>query len=205
MNTAQGRHRVSGFPSIARRATLAFASSLLAFFAGTANAASPPKQLYGKSILATWTEGRDMKDPDGSTRHRNVNSEYGIYISSQGNVFRQMGRSITNRLGRVVNSTGSSVGPGGDAIRTSNSRYQTTINFQGRAFHTDVKYESGARRITIEFNEGFTGCTLTIIHGKEGDTPIIQHGMNTRLHMLTSISYSGQTCSVKDGNAFGSE
>ena len=186
-----------------RKWPLAFAFGPLMMWTAEAGAAAPP-QLYNKSIMITWGEGRTMKSTEGHTRHRVVHAEYGIYISSAGRAFSQMGRSVVNRRGKIRNSSGSSVGPDGSTIKTSNARYGRQLSFQGRSIHTDVKYESGARRITVNFDEGFRSCSVNIIHGKEEGAPgIVQYGMNTRLHMLTSVSVSSPTCSIRDGNIFG--
>jgi hypothetical protein len=181
-----------------------FALSCTVLAPWSARAGGAPPQLYNKSITLNWVEARTNKFPNGSVRHPVVHSNYGIYISSTGRVFSQIGRYSQPPRGTPSMQTGSSVGPDGTVIKTSNSRYGRALSFAGRSIHTVWKYESGARRITVNFADDFGSCTAEIIYGKEDGVPgIVQRGMSTQLHMLVSINISSPICAIKNGNIFG--
>jgi|SRR6185295_18699092 len=184
-----------------------FISLLIATLAATLSAsafAAAPSALYNKSVTASWSEARSMKDVDDRARHRVISHTMGIYVSSNGRVFMQTSRIAHVRGNRAVNSKGSSISPDG-VIKTANSVASRgrEISMSGRSIVEMVKFESGARRVEISFDEGFRSCSLKVQYGKDGDTPIVARGMNTRLHAVTSISVASEHCAIRDGNMFG--
>lgn len=179
------------------------AAGLVMALSTPASAATPPQQLFNKSILLNWSEGRSQQLADGRDLHVVVHSTMHIYISSAGRMFSQTGRERTNNRGKAVASVGATSDPGG-SFRTANQHYKSAVSFDGRTFSSVLKYESGARRILATFDEGFRNCTLSIIHGKEEGAPgHVQRGMTGRLLLVKKVDISNATCTVKDGNVFG--
>jgi hypothetical protein len=192
----QGCHSMSRF--LTRR--LLFAT--VALLSVAASATAQPSELRGKSVLIHWAEGRSQKFPDGTTAHRVLHANFVMYVSEAGRVFMQSARHVVNRRGKAVVSAGRSKGPGGDEIKTANVRYSAKGQWKGQTYTSVVNYQSGARRLVLTFDPGFGSCKLELTHGKEEGAPgMVHHGMTGRLMMTTKVDVSGQTCSVRAGNA----
>jgi hypothetical protein len=120
----------------------------LTLLSAAAHAGSPPKELYGKSIIVSWTEQHNQRFT-GDANYRNVlvplsNS---IYISATGRVFT---RTIVGTW-----APHEAVGTGG----TSPGGGPRQIQFSARTMTwTGASTGGVGRRITIDFNEGFTTC-----------------------------------------------
>ena len=168
--------------------------------------AGPPQALFGKSVVAAWTESRDIKFTDGTIQHVTIRGDYAVYVSSQGRVFSQLVRKGINKQGQESGvASGASRGPDGN-IKTRHSRGNRVLKFEGRSLITNSTYESGARHITIAFDEGFRNCTVGVIFGKEAGAPgIVNHGMTGRLFMLVSVDVGATSCAIRDGAAVGGE
>ena len=165
-------------------------------------ASNAPRELYGKSVIVSWTEGRHQKFPDGHTNLRVVHAGFTIYISDAGRAFVRSGRNMVNARGQTINVSGRSKAPDGDVIKTANTRYKPNGSWSGQTYVSTVNYESGARRITVIFDPGFASCRLDLTHGKEDGAPgIVLHGMGGQLYMLTAIDIASPTCTVRAGNA----
>jgi len=179
-------------------------SALLLGMPSIAIAGGAPVKLYNKSITVHWSEDRSQKQTDGTAFSRVTHVDLGIYISNAGRLFRQLGRTVTNSRGKVVASGGTSAAPDGSIIQANKNKYSSTFQFIGRSLTGTTMYESGARRITITFDDGFRSCNVSISHGKEDGAPgLVMHSVSGRFYMLTSISISGASCSLQDGNIFG--
>jgi hypothetical protein len=168
-----------------------------------ASAGGPPPALHNKSISLSWTELRDQKFPDGRSNSRVVAVNRGIYVSSKGRMFQRMSRVMTTNRGRPIAEGGISSAPDGSKIRAIKNNYTSVYQFKGHTMSSVTPYESGARLITVTFDESFASCRLEVVHGKERGAPgLVLHGIRGGLYMLTSISISGASCSVRDGNIF---
>jgi hypothetical protein len=164
--------------------------------AGVSQAAAAPQQLYGKSLIITWTEER-MQRHGGETQFRpvNIQGKFSVYISSAGRIFNRV--SMTNR--RQAS---------GSADRVGNTSNRST-RFQGNIM-TSIQYASGggARRIVVTFASNFGSCTADVIRGKASNSSvitaksIIYPGMVVEIQ---SVHTSEISCSVRNGNVFGGE
>ena len=175
----------------------------LSLAATSAAVAAAPSALFNKSIMASWSEARDMETVEKRAMHRVIHHTVAIYVSNSGRLFIQKSRVSHNR-GRAVNSGGSSHSPDG-TIKSGNNRSAQgrEVQIRGRSIVEVVKYDSGARRVEISFDEGFRSCSVSIQHGKEDNAPgQIVRGLNTRLLLVKSTSVSSQNCSIRDGNQF---
>jgi len=172
---------------------------LAAFAASTA-----PRELYGKSILVTWSEGRHQTSTEGRSRVTVVHTTFTIYVSENGRLFSQSHRATMNSLGQITHSTASSR-TRGNTIQTGNSRYTPKGQFQGRTFVSMAQYESGARRVVLTFDETFSSCQISITFGKEDGAPgMVSRGSDGRLYMVSKVDIANATCSVRAGNALAS-
>jgi hypothetical protein len=152
-------------------------------------ATAAPSQLYGKSIIVSWTSDsviRNVGEQEFSSRkHPNVRN---YYISSKGrpfvrDTFKQKKREIV------------------DASGTSDTGGPRAIHFQGNSLVDTEAYIRGARRIQIDFDDSFGSCTAHVIAGKEPSaSTFITKGIGGKLNELRSRTYSDVTCAIKDGN-----
>jgi hypothetical protein len=174
----------------------------LALLSAAAHAGSPPKELYGKSIIVTWTEERNQRNfGESSFRDMIVPLSMTIYVSSVGRPFfrltstgmgRHSYRNLSSREG--IGATGTSSGGG---LRQ--------IQFQGRSLIFTGSSGGGlALRSTITFNETFSACEAQIIAAKLAGAEVgVGRNLFTRQSMeIRSATVTGVSCSVHDGNVF---
>ena len=112
----------------------------IAVLASTATVAAPA-ELYGKSIVVTWTEERVQRQ-SGQTEFRSTSrtGEFAVYVSTQGRVFnRSTIKNSAARRGRGREGSAERVGSEG------NSR----VSFAGRSLIAIQISEHGARRILV--------------------------------------------------------
>ena len=173
----------------------------------TAADAGPPTQLYGKSISITWAESQDQQLVSGEKKHVVIDAALGIYVSSNGRIFSRGSRTSRSKFAGRSTGFGAarSHDPTGSVMKTSNVRYQNKLEFQGRTLVGTTVLESGARRMTVNFDESFRTCTVSVVLGKEAGMPgVIARGMDTRLRIIESATVASQSCTITDGNMFGS-
>jgi len=166
---------------------LALLSFLILFSPEGASAA--PSQLYGKSIIVSWTGDNVLRNVGeqefSSRRHPNVRS---YYIGSTGRPFV---RDTFKTKKREMFDTSGTTDTGGPR----------TIHFQGNSLVDTEAYIRGARRIQIDFDDSFGSCTAHIIAGKEpGASTFITKNIGGKLIEVRSRTYSDVTCAVRDGN-----
>lgn len=123
-----------------------------------------------------------------------IQGEFRVYISSTGRIFNRV--SMTNRR-RDSRS----------ADRVGNTENRSTA-FQGNQMISMHGGSGGARRIVATFASDFGSCSAEVIRGKaDGKSiitakSIIYQGMTVEIQ---SVHTSAVSCSVKNGNVFGSE
>jgi hypothetical protein len=174
-----------------------FGGTLMLLTAVAHAAGSPPKELYGKSIIITWTEHRSQREfGQADFRDVDVPLSHKIYISTTG---RWFGRFAAT--GRGYEAAREHVGTSGRNFEGG----QSQVQFSGRTI-TMTGFTKGGlgRRITIEFNESFTSCEANIVAAKQAGSDVgaginIYTGkpLEIRSRTVTSVS-----CSVRDGNVF---
>jgi hypothetical protein len=188
-----------------RTAALFAATAALALSAQAAHA-GPPKELYNKSVVMSWSTGYNWKDTNGSSGHIVTNFARSIYISNAGRIFSMVSKSNSFRGRATGVSAAKASGPGGDVVKTSNHHTSGVAAWNGRELVGVVKVESGAFHLHVKFDEGFRSCTLSFTSGKEEGAPGIvkksMRGTGDKLVMLNPTGNSGMNCAVKDGNVF---
>jgi hypothetical protein len=152
-----------------------------------------PAQLYGKSIVVSWTEQRDQREP-WQDFHRQVMraGTFTIYISSAGRTFT-----------RFDYAGGRNVIPS-DQVGAGNAVIPRVINFQGRSLSVTMPLEGGARNIALTFDEGFGSCSAEVITGKaQGTTKIVAKSLNAGHRFeIFSIKTGPASCQIRAGNVF---
>ena len=177
-------------------AALLPAALSLAIVGGHTSLAAP-QTLYGKSVIVAWTEQRmQRRQGEGEFRPATRNGAFSVYVSSNGRIFNRASMSNPRR------------GRSGATERVGDTKNRNIV-FDGRTMVvTQHGGSGGARRIVVAFNDGFAGCTAQVIRGKEeGASAIVAHSTITpgRVVEIASVSTSGVSCSVKNGNVFGEE
>jgi hypothetical protein len=157
-------------------------------------AGAAPSQLYGKSIVVSWTEQRSQRQP-GWSDFRDIaqSGRLSFYVSSRGQLFKRI------TMGNTAGGSGKvdSVGSGGLAI-----------SFQGNSAVATYGREGAAQRVLVKFDSAFASCTADAIHAKREGAAILRtgsmiyRGMTVEIRSVRTVNTS---CAIRDGNVFGSE
>src|SRR3974377_843522 len=93
-----------------------------------------PTQIYGKSIVVSWTEQRDQREP-WQQHHRFVmrTGQFSIYVSNTGRVFTRF-----NYAGGRSSAPSDQVGSGDATI-------PRVVSFHGRSLSITMRLDGGAR------------------------------------------------------------
>ncbi len=176
--------------------SLGFAGAV-ALWGGAAAAA--PSQLYGKSVVVTWTEERNQR-ANGEATVQNVmrNAQFSVYVSSSGKPFSRMSYTFSGARGGL--KSGSRDAVGGESSARNISFQGNTINVLG-----GKSMKGGARSIRIAVDGG--GCSAQVITGKEeGASAIRATSIVTGSNLeILSVKTGAASCRIQDGNVFGSE
>ncbi|MEW6639437.1 MAG: hypothetical protein AB1586_02960 [Pseudomonadota bacterium] len=171
-------------------------SAITLCLSGAAHAA--PQQLYGKSVIITWTEERQQKSlGESAIRAVGATGELDLYVSEQGRTFSRIRFSAPNARGRIKSGTNDQVQGEGHARR---------FDFRGTALNVGMPRGSGgATQIAINFDSGFQGCTARVIVGKTpGADRMVARSLITRMPVeVYSAKAGGENCRVQSGNVFG--
>jgi hypothetical protein len=158
-------------------------------------ATAAPKQLFGKSIVVSWTEQREQRQTGWNEfRQVTIAGKFSAYVSTQGQLFNRI--SMTNRRGASGNVE--RVGSGG-------SGGHANISFQANSMIAIQANEGGARRIVVTFDPAFATCTAEVIRGKQEGAAVIRTGSIIYPGMkieIRSVHTTGIGCTMSDGNIF---
>jgi hypothetical protein len=168
----------------------------LTLLSATAHAGSAPKELYGKSIILTWTEYQNVRCC-GRPNFRDVVIQFSrkIYISTAGRPFSRFGQTSPAGEG-----THEEVGSSG--INAQGGPTQTL--FSGRTMTILGSSGGHARRTVVNFNENFSTCDTQIVFAKQAGLGVV---MGRNMHTgepveMRSSKVTNVSCSVRDGNVF---
>jgi hypothetical protein len=179
-----------------KRAVLALSCFQLVACCCTADAATAPTQLYGKSINVSWTDNRMQREVGAPQFHPwSVQYQLKIYISSAGRPFIR--NSMTSRGG---SARGEQVGVAG----TTSAGGARMAQFQGHSLVIVITFNGGARRVQIDFDGNFASCSASVILGKATGagsyttvSPISGRPIEIQSGAATAV-----TCATSDGNIF---
>lgn len=181
---------------------ISFVCSLAALITAREAAATPAKELYGKSITVSWFESRSQNVRPGGLQ----NPKISIYVSTAGRAFTRVfvalgkGRWGFGHGGNVLTSSADQ----GPSEGQSPGAKVSGTEFAGHSLSMTSVFESCARRISVEFDDRFTSCQARVLYGKEVGHSTIRHTsmFGGQTVEVGAIEVSGVTCSVKEGNVF---
>jgi hypothetical protein len=159
--------------------------------------AAAPRELYGKSVVVTWSESR-MQRNVGEANFRPVQAshEFKLYIGREGRVFNR----LTNSTRRGTASVDQIAGEAG-ATRVP--------AFKGRSVTVFMPARKGSNmwRLSIDFDAGFSSCSAKVIRAREaGSTYMVGTSPITGARIETlSVQVSGEACTVRNSNVFAGE
>lgn len=165
--------------------------------AWVAPSVAAPQQLFNKTVILTWTANATLRDPDGRERQSSSNIRYVIYISSLGRLFEHASRTSGGR------TQGGDTGLNAAQTRMGEAR---GLAFKGNALVVNRGYAggrgSGAMQAVATFDGSYSSCTLEVTHGREGGVTMKRQGIDGVVREILSISVSGPSCFIQNGNAF---
>ncbi len=180
----------------ARRGAAFGAGLVLALaFGGTATAQAP-RQLYNKTVAFSFTSNSVQRDPAGSVHNVSTAINYTFYISSAGRIFERSSRSPSGGKSQT-----GQFGPDSKAVTKIGETHN--VHFEGNKLVSLRAFAVGASRMVISFDPGFTSCSVSVQNAKENGV-IKRKGTDGVVREFLSITISGETCSVREGNPFAS-
>lgn len=170
---------------------------VLAIAAGGTAAAQAPRQLYNKTITFSFTSNSLQRDPGGREHSVQTGINYTFYISSAGRIFERSSRS-PNRGASQSGQFGPDSGP------TTKIGEAHNVHFEGNKLVSLRAFVTGASRMVVSFDPSFASCTVSVQNAKENGGVIKRKGTDGIVREYLSITTSGETCSVREGNPFAS-
>ena len=155
--------------------------------------ASAPKQLYNKTIQINWTATVNRIGDGGQLRSLPTAVSHTIYVSSAGRVFQRGSRAGKRGKKQTENAPGATHNKGGEA---------NSVRFEGNRLVGITAFAQGARRFVATFDPGSSSCTVSVTFGREGGG-MRRKGIDGKTHTIESMSASGESCSIREGNPFG--
>ena len=157
--------------------------------------ADAPRPLYNKTIQISWTVDQVAHTADGQSRNRAIAVNQTIYVSSAGRLFTRSSRANGSRSKQSEMAPGANQNQGGEA---------TGIRFQGNQLVGSLAFAQGARQFVATFDGGFSSCKVAVSFGREGGG-LKRVGITGEMLTIESIKATGESCTIRDGNPFGSE
>lgn len=157
-----------------------------------------PSQLYGKSVVVSWTEEREQR-VNGEQMTRNVgrNGSFSVYLSSAGKPFSRMSYAFSGARGGLKSGKKDAVGGEGSGNRK--------VSFSGNSMSVGMGMSGGARSILVSFDGGFQSCSAQVLTGKEsGSSSIRAKSMVSGNDIkILSVKTGAASCRIQAGNVFG--
>jgi hypothetical protein len=172
--------------------------AILALTVTTSSAFAAPSQLYGKSVVVSWTENRmQTTDRSATPVSKTASGQFSVYVSDKGRAFSRV--SMTVERGRRGTASGQR-----DAVQGEGSA--RSVNFSGNSMTMAApRGDAGAMMIRVTFDSGFSGCSAHVVTGKSGGASHtrIQSMVTGGTYDFYSVQTSGESCSIQSGNVFG--
>lgn len=155
--------------------------------------AAPGPDLVGKSVTVSWTESRQQRTDNSEVHAVTRNFQLQVYVSGAGRPFARISNS-----GRRGNQSAEQVGEGGQSLGGG----ARSLKADGNTITLQAIYGNYARNLRVDVTA--SGCNAQMSVGKEsGSAPKAfknRAGMKIEIH---SLSVSGVSCSLQQGNVFG--
>jgi hypothetical protein len=147
-----------------------------------------PPQLRNKTIVASWIMQRTVMTPRGERHSPAIPISRTIYVSSTGRFFVKASR----------NSHEAEVAPG-DKTPRGGAR---EMRFSGGKIVAMAQFGAAAGRMIVSFDSSYSSCSVHISYGKpNGQSVSFRNRRGVPIEVL-DVSYSGERCAIRDGNAF---
>lgn len=160
-----------------------------------------PRELYGKSVVVSWSESRVESAP-GSSEKRQVTASQSlkVYVSSTGRLFSR--REATGRFaGGRGNRYGSNEQVGGEGRTVGGLARQA--RFVGRSLISSEAFQSGARQVAVDFDASYGGCSARVTHGRaSGQSTTAYRTLTGRDVVVYSMDVANVSCRIVNGNVF---
>jgi hypothetical protein len=160
-------------------------------------ALAAPTQLYGKSVVVSWTENRmQTTDRDAGVTAVSGTGQLSVYISDKGRAFSRVSMLVSRRGGMRSGQR--------DTVQGDGSA--RTVSFSGNSMSTTMpRGNAGAMMIAVTFNSSFQGCSARVVTGKTGgaQSTRVTSMITGRQYDFYSVQTSGESCSIQSGNVFG--
>jgi len=160
-------------------------------------ALAAPSQLYGKSVIVSWTEDRvQTTDRDAQPTSVTASGQLSVYVSEIGRPFSRVTMSVSSRRGTRSGNR--------DAVQGEGSA--RSIGFHGNTMSASMpRGHAGAMQISVTFEAGFQGCSARVVIGKAGGAQFtrVNSMITGRQYDFYSAKASGESCRVQNGNVFG--
>lgn len=161
--------------------------------------AQSPAGLKGKSAVVSWVENRTQKNVrEERTETVGVPYTYRVYFSGAGRPFARL--TVANRRGEAASRE--RVGTG-DRSTAEGAR---SLQMQGNSLIATSGHGGGARRIQVTFDGSYSSCSANVILGKQTGAGkfTMKNIVSGKQMEILSVSTSGASCSLQNGNVFGS-
>jgi hypothetical protein len=172
--------------------------SIIALAMTSSGALAAPSQLYGKSVIVSWSENRiQTTDRDAQPTSITGQGQLSVYISDKGRPFSRVSMSVTNRRGFTRSGNR-------DAVQGEGSA--RSFNFSGNTMSASMpRGNAGAMQISVTFDSGFQSCSARVITGKAGgaQSTRVTSMITGRQYEFYSVKTSGESCRIQAGNVFG--
>jgi hypothetical protein len=154
-------------------------------------ASAASQQIQNKTITASWSVTNTLVAPTGKTFTISVRHQRIIYVSSVGRIF------VKSSFSGPRGGNSAELTPG---ATTAFGRARNVSLQNGRLVGVAELDGGRAGRMEIRFDQTLSSCTANVIVGRSAGKVIIQRrGMTLE---VLSHSISGESCSIRDGNAF---
>ena len=157
--------------------------------------ADAPRQLYNKTVQINWTTNVTERGPDGQTKNVAIAVGHTVYVSSAGRLFERGSRATAKGRKQSDLAPGDTQNKGGEAVG---------LRFQGAQLVGNVAFARGARQFVVSFDPGFSSCTVAVRFGRESGG-LKRVGVDGVLYTIDSMTDSGESCAVREGNPFTSQ
>jgi hypothetical protein len=173
-------------------------AAIVALPMASSGAQAAPSQLYGKSVIVSWTEDRvQTTDRDAQPTSVSASGQLSVYVSEAGRPFSRVSMAVTNRRGHTRSGNR-------DAVQGEGSA--RSVGFHGNTMSASMpRGNAGAMQISVTFEAGFQSCTARVVSGKAGGAQFtrVKSMITGREHDFYSVKTSGESCRVQNGNVFG--
>ena len=151
-----------------------------------------PVTLRNKTITVAWTVQRTVMTPRGERQSPQFNQQRTIFVSSAGNVF------VKSAVEGPGGTNEAELAPG-DKTPKGGAR---EVHFAGGKLIATAQRGKGAGRMMVSFDPSYSSCSVDLTFGRPAGERMTFRNRNGVLVELLGVTYSGQRCSIQDGNAF---